>query len=485
MAGSTGHGLRRAVLLAVVILLALPASASAAGKVSGTVTNPSGEPVEAVEVTAHGNSAYALQSSSATTDADGEYSIDGLSAGGYTVEFQPGGEASPKRVEVELFDGDDRRIDVSISVGARISGRVTDQAGEPVVGACASARRGAVSTTDSAGRYVIKQVTPGVERVQFQACRGGNFHGAYSPEFSIAEGEIRTGEDIVLRPAAGISGRVTDAAGQPLHMICVTAGPHSMPTAPTPFFSASDYTGEDGTYRLEGLGAGRYDVNFHDCGPTPELIPQFRRIELADGQELSGVDVALSAGGRITGRVVDYAGTPMANVCVTPIASWAFGADSPDARKALRAARAQRRPATDADGNYVTPGMPDGRYVVEFTTCPWLADPSLFGKGTILTQYYRGQSEPKYATPIQIVNGQSVHGVNARLVDSPDPCVVPQLTGRRIGRAEARIDRTTCRAGKVRRMQSKKPSGRVIAQTPVDGSVRPKKARVKLVVSAG
>jgi beta-lactam-binding protein with PASTA domain len=58
---------------------------------------------------------------------------------------------------------------------------------------------------------------------------------------------------------------------------------------------------------------------------------------------------------------------------------------------------------------------------------------------------------------------------------------VPRLIGVRLARAKKKIRRARCAVGKVKRLRSRMV-GRVIAQKPQAGAVRPRGTRVALVV---
>lgn len=60
-------------------------------------------------------------------------------------------------------------------------------------------------------------------------------------------------------------------------------------------------------------------------------------------------------------------------------------------------------------------------------------------------------------------------------------CKVPRVIGLRLATARKRIGRANCRVGRVRRARSRRV-GRVLSQSPRAGSVRPRGAKVKLVV---
>jgi len=65
---------------------------------------------------------------------------------------------------------------------------------------------------------------------------------------------------------------------------------------------------------------------------------------------------------------------------------------------------------------------------------------------------------------------------------APAPkCVVPRVIGLKLARARTRIRAAGCRVGRIRRTRSRRV-GRVLAQTPRAGRIRPLRARIDLVV---
>jgi hypothetical protein len=133
-----------AIVVGALCLLLTPAIA-AAGTIEGTVTDAgTAEPIEGVNVCA-----YWPSGNCAVTDANGEYSIEGLETGSYKVEFNgiEGGlnyiieyynnkstfeKAEPVNVLGEsVVSG----IDAALAEGGRITGSVTDEAtSEPIEG---------------------------------------------------------------------------------------------------------------------------------------------------------------------------------------------------------------------------------------------------------------------------------------------------------------------------------------------------------------
>jgi alpha-tubulin suppressor-like RCC1 family protein len=67
----------------------------------------------------------------------------------------------------------------------------------------------------------------------------------------------------------------------------------------------------------------------------------------------------------------------------------------------------------------------------------------------------------------------------------PVRCIVPNVLGKSLAKARARIARAHCRVGKVRHIASKKPQNVVVAQSPRSGKRLKVGARVNLKVSHG
>jgi phage baseplate assembly protein gpV len=182
---------------------------------------------------------------------------------------------------------------------------------------------------------------------------------------------------------ASIEGVVTQA--QPpkggIEGVCVEAIPVGSGTG------AFAETKADGSYKLEGLKAGSYEVFFANCfGGAVNVLPRWwdeqskaskaEELTLAEGEKRTGVDAAMSPGGEIAGRLLNGKGTPLSGVCVTAFnpegseeGTFTFGESS-------------------ANGEYLLPALQTGRYIVEYFPC-----------GTnVLGAYYDASSESHRTT---------------------------------------------------------------------------------------
>src|SRR5213594_1556278 len=193
-------------------------------------------------------------------------------------------------------------------------------------------------TTDSQGHFVLRDLDPGSYSLTAQ--RNGFARQAYGERAPGRPGtplNIVTGQalkDVVFRlvPAGTVSGRVTDATGEPIAGITITIARFTYdPTGKRTFQMVNSARSDDrGEYRMYWITPGRYYVN---AGPAP-TTPLFRfpsdneiiepgyvltwypgaadessavPIELQPGAELSTVDFNLTRQPlfRIRGRVFD------------------------------------------------------------------------------------------------------------------------------------------------------------------------------------
>jgi hypothetical protein len=225
------------------------------------------------------------RSSAVETDAEGEYRVEGLAPGDYTVRL--------KLPETLFIHGPERKVSIagSVCVGewfsvepnGRLVGRVFDSEGRPAAGVSlrlkAAGRKklrhhGYTTATATApdGTYEFKGVPPGRYVIQMRFDGEGMYGGTpfpliYHPNVSdreqaevveIGEGARVEGYDLRLppRPAARtIEGTVTYPDGTPAAELSVN---YSSPDAPDTYGSAQ--TDASGRFSFKGYEALRYKV---------------------------------------------------------------------------------------------------------------------------------------------------------------------------------------------------------------------------------
>lgn len=300
------------VLVFLAALVPGAASAQGGGGISGTVTDSAGLPLGGICVTA--GTGYSYDFGSATTGADGTYAIEGLSGGTFRVLFEDCNEdvrylrqwyaGRPSFWEadpVDVVEGETTSgIDVSLIPGGFVSGELVDEDSDPA-SACVAAVGGdyfgvtAATWSGEDGRYRIGPLPPGEAHIAFADCTlypeyesfplfdGGSTAlvprriggtgvppQGYVPEWfddarwlgesdalSILPGVEIPGVDAELAFAGGITGVVTDEAGNPLADMCVET-----------FDGAVwrwAYTQDNGFYAIDGINPGTNKVAFFDC----------------------------------------------------------------------------------------------------------------------------------------------------------------------------------------------------------------------------
>jgi hypothetical protein len=246
---------RFALLLASVMALtwlmapAAPASAATAS-ISGRVASAAtGVGVAGAEVTVWISTLethHAIKT--VISDADGNYTVDQLSAQYYSVEVKASGYldgwwGSPTpRGWTEIGVGATTvvtGIDVALAKPGSMSGRVIDSAGGAVPGVlvCGETTRSALArwnrciSTDGTGAYQLEQLHPGTVILSMNDAAGRIFHTdgggvtnrAAATPIVLADGGTLTGKDIVLTYVpAKVTIQVTNAAGAPISGAAVT-----------------------------------------------------------------------------------------------------------------------------------------------------------------------------------------------------------------------------------------------------------------------
>jgi hypothetical protein len=142
-------------------------------------------------------------------------------------------------------------------------------------------------------------------------------------------GVVAPAQDAAEKPGS-LSGKVVHAVtGEPVRRANLTLQSvgviHSGPI-PSPPPSYATASGDDGSFKFEGLAAGEYRLMAQRAGfvqhsygaRTNSLMGA--AIRLAAGQELSGIDMRLLPQGVITGRVLDEDGEPLVRAQVRLLA---------------------------------------------------------------------------------------------------------------------------------------------------------------------
>lgn len=363
------------------------ATMAPAGSIAGRLTAADGStPVPDTSVSAYRQSDGSW-AGWGETDANGDYTIGGLAAGTYIIQFYP-----PWPLESQWYQGafDEQDatpvtvgtgqhvtgIDDLLGGGVGISGSVTDPVGNPLEGVYVSVYAGpdfdsTVKTvsTDSQGDFQTGSLEDGTYKLQFWIS-GGYYHPAWwdnkddpdTADTITVDGENVTGINATLDRATRIAGTVTDDGGMPLYLVLVNV---SRWDGENLEYRGSSWTDTDGTYWIGGLTGGTYVVHFTDYdgnyleqyfdGAADEESAD--RLLLDDGEWRNGIDAVLADAplNGIAGTLIEEgSGNPIANAFAQ---AYAFNGTE---WQLVRAAQ------SGGDGVYQIRPLPPGTYRVRF-----------------------------------------------------------------------------------------------------------------------
>lgn len=249
-----------------------------ASRIRGAVRDGNGKPVRACVTAFFGSSDE--EAGVGCTDIDGEYVIGGLRAGTYQVEFDAYSSAfarqwwdqAPRRAmasSIVLGDATEAVADARMLRGGTLTGKVTDEQGEPVGGVQVRAfvsegHYAAYAVTDGAGRYTMPglddetyrlQAVPGSSRLDLvRQWYDNKSDYASADAVPVPSGSTVTA-DFELVQGASISGVVTDdngpVAGIGIDVFDLNGNK-----------SATVWTNPQGHYTTTALLPGEYKVRF-------------------------------------------------------------------------------------------------------------------------------------------------------------------------------------------------------------------------------
>jgi hypothetical protein len=342
------------------------------------------------------------------TDTSGNYTITGLTAGSYVVDFKDclgGNHVEQTAGPVSVTAGATTTVNAALVLTGSIHGTVTDASSHPLIDVCVSTQSTAtgaatMATTDSAGAYTITGLPAGGYTVQFRGCSVANanfvmqwFGGALNPGgatiVNVSAAVTTNGINASLANGGSIAGTVTDSAGAAASNICVAGMPNGTAIA-APVGTATD---ANGRYTLPGLASGNYALVFSDCTGGSHLNASSGTLAVSAPGAVTGVNVQVASGGTITGLITDLGnGFPVPGTCID---AFPTGASNPTGST-----------IDNADGTYSLGPLPPGAYNVEFSDC---------AGGGHTTQWANNKTSQGAADVITVNAGTATSGVNAAL----------------------------------------------------------------------
>lgn len=309
-----------------------------------------------------------------------------------------------------------------------VGGTVTDASGNALGDVCVElyGDEYLLGVTDEQGVYRLDEVPEGGGYlVAFNACpdpvagHAAEFYDnaagfSDATAVTVRAGEARTGVDAQLEEAATISGTVTDeGSGEGLESACVIA----LELEKGLFVQGR--SGADGRYALANLRGGEYLVGFGDCSDPFNHMPELyddtlldlplpiesepTTVPVEEGQQVDGIDAALTEGGSVTGTVTTrHTGRPAGFVCVG-----LFTSDSEEDFPEGFTVTGFRPDGSAAPGEYVLPGVRPGDYVVGFNP------EEACGDDGYQEQWAHGKSSRDSADVVTVRQGEATGSVDA------------------------------------------------------------------------
>ncbi|WP_431795584.1 carboxypeptidase regulatory-like domain-containing protein [Microbacterium enclense] len=395
--------------------------------IAGRISSPSGStlPTTGIVVRAFPANDPWREAASTTAASTGKYTLSGLPAGSYVlqVDTDPGtglldewyNDKSDRYSadRVSLVAGVNKTgVNVTLAKAASISGLVTVPTGTPggassvfVAAYDASHSWIGSANVDEDGTYTIGSLPAGPIVLQFTATSDSGLLDewfndkrdfATADAITLAPGEKRTGVDAGLAKGATINGRVSVPSGVTIadwtiRVSAVSAGRD---------WGKSAYVSSDGTYRLSGLDAGDYRLQF-DADSTTGLLDEWynnatgfdsaRVVTVAAGAARAGVNVTLARGASISGRLSVPSGSSPTDVTVQV---------SDATQETVGYANVA------SDGTYSVRGLPSGSLRVHFTA---------MSPSTLQSEWWDDKPDFASATPVVLTAGQARNGVDATL----------------------------------------------------------------------
>ncbi|MEM7134509.1 MAG: carboxypeptidase-like regulatory domain-containing protein [Chloroflexota bacterium] len=261
------------------------------------------------------------------------------------------------------------------------------------------------TTTDSLGRYILDRLGPYAYYLRFFTGNtlyvpqylGGGLHPSEVSRLPLEEGTVLVNVDDQLNVGGQISGKVTIQGTE-----FPTSGTVTAYFREDGFYFSrrTNIDAATGEYILMGLPEGNYELRASgrsaSLGPYSYLSGQpaeaVMLISITLDSRIEGIDISLAEAqfeGRIEGTVTDIDG-PVYGIQV----------------ELRRGAGSIFFTFTDEEGRYAIDGLDTGSYYIYFS------DPS----SNYFPQYYEGHDSNVSASSIRVVDGETVSGVDAAMV---------------------------------------------------------------------
>jgi protocatechuate 3,4-dioxygenase beta subunit len=323
-AGDAGWAARPDVKLPLpegrTLSVALAAPAALTGKV---VDDKTLRPVPRAKLLLKGNAFARL----VRTAPDGTYALKGVPAETYRLAVDEARHVPWVHASLALAPAESRRLDIALTLGATLSGKVVDESGAPVPAARGTLVRGGENAvaglrrmlrlgtettafrTRPDGTFTAARLAPGDH--QRLLVSHADFERATVAGLSLPAGGTKAGVAVVLKRGATITGTVKDANDQPLADVEVQVDPSvnfrggaggavmNFVRLGGPSERPKTKSGADGTFAIRGMSVGEYALVLKKPGFGTERVDPVKVTE----QGTEPVAVTLGPGASISGAI--------------------------------------------------------------------------------------------------------------------------------------------------------------------------------------
>ena len=434
-------------------------SAKGTGVITGRVVSDTGRPLRRARITVSSPDLGAGSSRSTSTDLSGRYEIKELPAARYRVQVtrsgflpldygqrRPGEQGRP----VQLAEGQTvEKIDFALPRMSVITGRVSDELGEPIEGVTVLAMRSLFfegrrklvpvtqAQTDDQGEYRLQKLSPHSYYVMastketWTVIEGGKeivlgYMPTYFPgiasaadarRVSVGLGQQVPSIDLSLIPGrtATVSGTAFDSQHRPFSR--VTLGEEIRGVGFASFRGGySGTVAADGAFSVPKVPPGEYRLYASRLAGDPAGDPEVAEMMVAvEGSDLEGLSLTGSGGGTVSGRVTVESGTPPKMSAITVVVGEALrNQASPTVIGTFRDGSGSGR--VKDDGTFVVPHV-FGRARFQVTVPEgWMVKAILHGDRD-LTDTATELKSAEELRDVQIVLTDRVTGVSGQLTD--------------------------------------------------------------------
>jgi protocatechuate 3,4-dioxygenase beta subunit len=295
----------------------------------------------------------------AVSDSGGRWEFSNVAPDEYRLSATHDSYAPSETKDVSVKpDADMRDVVLFLVGGARVKGTVRDNEGKPIPslevhvvgqGVFKEAR------TDSSGAYALEHLAAGSCTISIEQEEREKKFAGMSKQLELAPGDDVL-LDFTLQKGFSVSGRVV-RDGKPAGGVLVVCSREESGEG----VSATGKSGSDGSYRVDGLVPGSYEVTLFTDGEGKGAVSKMPRPLVLTG-DLTGYDLTIP-GGAVGGTVVDENGNPLKGARVN-LKKRGEGERQRTAAKLEEVLGELFHATSDANGAFELGGLAAGSYLV-------------------------------------------------------------------------------------------------------------------------